>query len=99
MKATEQRTNTMTNLESEIYNSPMFKRNYDKFGDVDACCCCARPLNENECKRIHINIDNRAMVNTIVTEEDAVANGFISQGYMFIGNSCAKKMNKQFIHA
>jgi len=90
---------TNTPLESEIYNSPMFKRNYDKFGDCDACCCCARPLNENECKRIHINIDHRAMVNTIVTEEDAAANGFISQGYMFIGNSCAKKMSKQFIHA
>jgi hypothetical protein len=37
------------------------------------------------------------MENTILTDEDAINHGFESQGYFSIGNSCAKKMKKQFI--
>ncbi len=36
--------------------------------------------------------------NNILTDEDAIKYGFESQGYFLIGNSCSKKMPKNFIH-
>ena len=90
-----------TQLEVPLYISPAFERNEKRFGNAnsnEACICCARPMKENEGKLIHMTIFHTALHNSIIEEADATALGFYSQGYFPIGNSCAKKMPKEFIH-
>jgi hypothetical protein len=77
----------------------MKERNIDKYGESsDMCECCGKRMTENETKMVHMNTNWMAMHNSIVTENDAQKHGFESQGYFIIGNSCAKKMPKEFIH-
>lgn len=83
----------------ELYVSPIKERNIEKFGMVsNQCECCGKIMGITESKMVHMNTQWLVMENTIITDEDALNNGFESQGYFHIGNSCAKKMKKQFIH-
>ena len=83
----------------ELYVSPIKERNIEKFGHVaNQCECCGKIMTDGESKMVHMNTLWLVMENTILTDEDAVNHGFESQGYFSIGNSCAKKMKKQFIH-
>jgi hypothetical protein len=45
-----------------------------------------------------MNTNWMAMDNSIITDADALKHGFETQGYFYIGNTCAKKMPKNFIH-
>ena len=89
---------TPTELEVPLYVSPARDGNYKRYGDCEACICCNRPMKKNEGKLIHMTIFHTALHNSILDESDATALGFYSQGYFPIGNSCAKKMPKEFIH-
>ena len=83
----------------ELYVSPIKERNIEKFGHVsNQCECCGKIMTDGESKMVHMNTLWLVMENTILTDEDALNHGFESQGYFSIGNSCAKKMKKQFIH-
>jgi len=55
-------------------------------------------MKESEVKMVHMNTRWKAMHNSIKDEKDAEINGYKSQGFFPIGNSCAKKMPKEFIH-
>lgn len=55
-------------------------------------------MKEGEQKLVHMTIFRTALHISILEESDATALGFYSQGYFPIGNSCAKKMPKEFIH-
>jgi len=86
-------------LEMPIYESPALAMNLKRFGhDENACICCGRPMKEGESKLIHMTTSHTALHNSIKNEADALALGFDSQLYFPIGNSCAKKMPKEFIH-
>lgn len=86
-------------IEVELYESPMKERNEEKFGHLsNQCICCFKPMKEGEVKMVHMNTNWKAMHNSIKDEKDAEINGYQSQGYFPIGNSCAKKMPKSFIH-
>jgi len=86
-------------MQANLYESPRKEINERKYRSADeSCICCARPLSPGEKLSVHMSTDWMAMRNTIVTEADAEAHGLTSQGYFSIGNSCAKKMDKNFIH-
>lgn len=92
-------TNTNLSLEHPLYVSPVKERNIERDGEhSDMCECCGKRMKEGEVKMVHMNTNWMAMDNSIKTEEDAKLHGFESQGYFNIGNSCAKKMPKNFIH-
>ncbi len=86
--------------EVELYESPSKESNSDGYGELvsNQCICCYKPMKESEVKMVHMNTSWKAMHNSIKTEDDALIHGFESQGYFPIGNSCAKKMPKDFIH-
>lgn len=87
-----------TKLECELYVSPMKERNIERDGEhADMCECCGKRIKEGETKMVHMNTNWMAMDNTIRTDQDAEKNGFESQGFFYIGNTCAKKMPKKFI--
>ena len=86
-------------IEWPLYESPMKERNIDKFGErADMCECCGKTLLENEALMVHMNTRWMAMDNSIKTDLDAEKHGFETQGYFYIGNSCAKKMPSNFLH-
>lgn len=86
-------------LEHDLYESPMKEQNIDKYGERSNMCeCCGKPMLETESKMVHMNTDWKAMHISIPDESTAEKHGFQSQGFFKIGNSCAKKMPKQFIH-
>lgn len=90
---------TLNQLEHELYVSPVKERNIERDGEyADMCECCGKRIKENETKMVHMNTNWMAMDNSIVTDEDAIKHGFETQGYFYIGNTCAKKMPKNFIH-
>ena len=92
--------NEQNKLEFELYVSPVKERNIERDGEYsDMCECCGKRIKENETKMVHMNTNWMAMDNSILTAEDAIKNGFETQGYFYIGNSCAKKMPKNFIHS
>lgn len=87
-------------LESELYESPMKERNQNKYRcNTDSCVCCGKPIKDLEmAKYVHMNTNWMAMHVSIITDDDAEGHGFTSQGYFPIGNDCAKKMGKIFVH-
>ena len=86
-------------MQTDLYESPQKDANEEKFGLIsNQCICCGKPMKEGESKMVHMNTNWKAMHKSIVTEADAITNGYQSQGYFPIGNSCAKKMSKYFIH-
>jgi len=86
-------------LETDLYVSPMKEKNIEKNGESwDMCECCGKQLKTGESKRVHMNTNWMAMHKSIKTDKDAMAHGWETQGYFYIGNSCAKKMPKDFIH-
>jgi hypothetical protein len=86
-------------IEWPLYQSPMKERNIEKFGERgDMCECCGKTLLENEALMVHMNTNWMAMDNSIKTDTDAMEHGFETQGYFYIGNSCAKKMPSNFLH-
>ena len=92
-------TNNIKNLEHSLYESPMKERNIERDGEsADMCECCGKRMKGDETKMVHMNTNWMAMDNSIITDEDAKLHGFETQGYFRIGNSCAKKMPKNFIH-
>ena len=76
----------------------MKERNIRDGESADMCECCGRTIKESETKMVHMNTNWMAMHNSIKTDKDAIKYGFETQGYFYIGNSCAKKMPKEFIH-
>jgi hypothetical protein len=89
-----------TTLENKLYVSPVKERNIERDGEyADMCECCGKRIKEGETKMVHMNTNWMAMHNSIKTDEDALKYGFETQGYFYIGNTCAKKMPKEFIHA
>ena len=83
----------------ELYESPQKAINEEKYGLMsNQCICCGKPMTENEKFSVHMSTDWMAMHNSIITEIDAEIEGLESQGYFPIGNSCAKKMPRAYIH-
>jgi hypothetical protein len=86
-------------MQIELYESPQKEANEDKYGLMsNHCICCGKPMKEGESKLVHMNTYGMVMHNSIIEESDAEIHGYQSQGYFPIGNSCAKKMNKEYIH-
>jgi hypothetical protein len=56
-------------------------------------------MKDGETKMVHMSTDWMAMHNSILSEADAESHNLQSQGYFQIGNSCAKKMDKDYIHS
>ncbi len=88
------------NLEIDLYESPVYEKNIDKYGQTDfQCVCCARPLKAGDkYKMVHMSTNWKALHTSIIDAKDAEINGLQSQGYFEIGNECAKKMPKDYIH-
>jgi hypothetical protein len=87
------------NTQTELYESPQKEANEEKYGLLtNQCICCGKPMKDGETKMVHMNTNWMAMHVSIVDEKDAELHGYESQGYFPIGNSCAKKMHKDFIH-
>ena len=94
-----QQNNKTMNTEINLYESPQKEANDEKYGlHGNQCICCGKPMKDGETKMVHMNTNWMAMHNSIKDEKDADVNGYESQGYFPIGNSCAKKMPKEFIH-
>lgn len=86
-------------MEIELYQSPSKDKNEEKFGHItNQCVCCMKPMASGESKMVHMNTNWMAMHISIVDEKDAEIHGYQSQGYFPIGNSCAKKMAKNYVH-
>lgn len=87
-------------LVTELYESAIKDRNDNKYGKTAGaqCICCSKPMKDGETKMVHMNTLWQAMHVSILTDADAEAAGFQSQGYFEIGNSCAKKMPAGFVH-
>lgn len=86
-------------IEIDLYQSPVYEKNMRKYGERDLqCVCCGKPMKEGDNKMVHMNTNWKAMNNTIKDHIDAYIYGLESQGYFFIGEECAKKMPKSFIH-
>ena len=89
----------MTNT-TALYESPQKEANEDKYGflSTNQCICCGKPMKDGEVKMVHMNTAWQAMHISIFDEKEAEINGMTSQGFFPIGNSCAKKMPKGFVH-
>lgn len=86
----------VNDLTKELYESPIRERNIEKYGE-DGCICCAKPMNEGESLYVHMNEGWMAVNHEVVTEENCKElTGSNSQGCFPIGNTCAKKMGKEF---
>ena len=83
-----------------LYESPQKERNEDKYGTLGSnqCICCMKPMKEGETLMVHMNTDWLAVRNDISEQDTVSLTGADSQGSFEIGNSCAKKMLKEFIH-
>jgi hypothetical protein len=82
-----------------LYESPTKERNEEKYGvtDKNQCICCMKPMKDGETKMVHMNENWLAVSNDVTEESCKVLTGANSQGSFPIGNSCAKKMPKNFI--
>ena len=83
----------------KLYESPQREQNEEKYGTLggNQCICCMKPMKEGETKMVHMNTKWVAVLNTINESDCEMLTGYESQGFWEIGNSCAKKMPKQFI--
>jgi len=82
-----------------LYVSPMKDRNVKKYGfkDGNICVCCGKPMKSGETKMVHMNEDWLMVSNDIDDVRCKELTGANSQGYFNVGNSCAKKIPKNFI--
>ena len=82
----------------KLYESPQRDANEEKYGTRSAnqCICCMKPMQSGETKMVHMNTNWMAVRNDI--HDTKLMTGSDSQGFFCIGNSCAKKMPKAFIH-
>ncbi len=82
-----------------LYESPKREHNETLYGHLDGnqCICCMKPIKPGESLRVHMNTDWLAVHNTITEDQCETLTGATSQGTFSIGNSCAKKMPKDFI--
>jgi hypothetical protein len=89
----------MKPIQTELYTSKQKNSNEEKYGHMsNQCISCFKPMKEGESKMVHMSTDWMAMHNSIIEESDAELHNLQSQGYFPIGNSCAKKMDKEYIH-
>lgn len=85
-------------LTTELYKSPQRDKNEETYGmDSDQCICCMKPMKSGEAKMVHMNENWEAVHNSVTDENCKELTGANSQGAFKIGNSCAKKMPKEFI--
>lgn len=86
-------------LTTELYNSPQRDNNEEKYGTLsdNQCICCMKPMKEGELRVVHMNTDWVAVHKSVTEENCKELTGAESQGCFPIGNSCAKKMPKDFI--
>ena len=82
-----------------LYESPQKEANEEKYGltTENQCICCGKPMKDGETKMVHMNTNWLAVRNDISEDECKTLTGADSQGSFNIGNSCAKKMPKEFI--
>ena len=85
-------------LEHKLYESSMRERNIENGEFADQCICCGKRLKEDEAKFVHMNTNWMALNTKELPSNCFELYGFESQGAYPIGNSCAKKMPKIFIH-
>jgi len=86
------------NFTTELYTSPQREKNEDKYGDLDnQCICCMKPIKEGSYKMVHMNTSWKAVKNSVDENNCKELTGAESQGCFNIGNSCAKKMPKDFV--
>ena len=76
------------NITMELYQSPSA---YFENRDYE-CVCCGRRLKKNHNQYVHLNIDWVAVHPSIEEDDFEKLTGAESQGWWFIGNECAKKM-------
>lgn len=86
-------------LTHELYESPSRERNEDKYGTLagNQCICCMKPMKDGETKWVHMNTAWLAVDVSVSEENCRELTGADSQGCFNIGDSCAKKMPKNFI--
>jgi hypothetical protein len=85
-------------LTHRIYESSKKEQNRKKYGTAKhQCICCLKPMKEGEVLQIHMNVHCEAVHPSVTVEECQEKTGAESQGYFPIGNSCAKKMPKDFL--
>lgn len=84
---------------TKLYESPIKDRNEDKYGTLTSnqCICCMKPMKDGETKRVHMNEAWECVSNEVTYENCLELTGSETQGSYEIGNSCAKKMPKEFI--
>lgn len=80
----------------ELYESPLKSRNEKRYGDVNVCICCGKPLRGNP-PAIHMNTAWEVVHPSISVEDCLEQTGHESQGYFDIGPECAKKMKDYLI--
>lgn len=87
-------------LTTELYISPMRDRNNEKYGSGDFCICCGKPIKDMEkTKWVHMNEGWLALHSSVSYQNCFDLTGYNSQGCFPIGNECAKKMPKNFVHS
>lgn len=85
-------------LTTELYESPQKGKNEYKYSvSGDQCICCMKPITSKNVKHVHMNTNWVAVSNDVTDENCEELTGSESQGLFAIGNSCAKKMPKNFI--
>lgn len=88
----------MTLTTYPLYQSPQRDANEEKYGHLsNQCICCMKPMKEGETKTVHMNTNWVAVRKDIDEADCEKLTGAGSQGSFNIGNSCAKKMPKEFV--
>ena len=88
-----------TKLITELYISPMYDRNQEKYGDNEnQCVCCKKPIKDiKNSYWLHMNEGGDVLHNSLNESNCEKLTGFRSMGCFPIGNDCAKKIGKDFI--
>jgi hypothetical protein len=94
----------MSAIKQRQFTHPFHKsterdRNRKRFkeGSGNFCICCYRPMKEGETKMLHMNEDWYIVSNEVTQENCKELTGANSQGMFNIGNSCAKRIPKEFV--
>jgi len=82
----------------KLYESPSRDKNEEKYGTISGnqCICCMKPMKEGEVSMVHMTTDWVA-INVETDDKGYINEEHQSQGCYPIGNSCAKKMPKEFV--
>lgn len=89
----------MDSFTKDLYISPMYDRNKEKYGDNEnQCHCCKKPIKDIENSYwIHMNEGGLVLHNSINEANCFELTNNNSMGCFPIGNECAKKIGKEFI--